>query len=245
MSDEEVAKMVEDHEKEVQELDEVLWEQHEKEEEEEKKAKAESRIGEIFEELKKTQEKTWNDNHNNVIKVNYRMNRFIEAASRYIHKPDKRTNAFTLKYSEIVDSACDSFFLGVVGRYKTANILMRKMLELFAVANYIDMSGTSDSQEVLDWMLVSGRYKKGMKEVFKTIDPERTDPEDETSLYNIYSKLCKFIHNEGTEEYMWAFSSYDKKAFDTYTKDMVLLSDRLCDLIEEKMKKMKSSSDQE
>ncbi|MDD5069073.1 MAG: hypothetical protein PHN89_05775 [Candidatus Pacebacteria bacterium] len=220
--------------KQQEEYDELLYESREKEENMRWEDGARSSIDEIFNNFLKIKEETIKDNTDNTVKAYYRLECFLETVEKYTGKPTKKNFALYSKSIEIIESARDSFFLSIVGRYKTAYLLMRKMLELFAVAEYIDVSGISESKKSHDWVFKSDTPPISISDAIKEIDKNN-------SLKKLYGELCSFAHNEGTQEYDFIWD-YDKKGFEIYVEKMVFLSDYLCEVL---IKRMKACADGE
>lgn len=225
--DEEYQRMIdEDNER-------VLEEEKKKEEEEAKfqEKQAENKIEEIFNDFKKIKEETMANNKINVIKINYSLQHFIEIYCSYMDIYKQCGSAFPLKFGEIVDSVTDSFYLSVTGRYKTAYSLMRKILELFAIADYIDETFPKLPlpENVDDWIYNSGDSPISKKDAIQRID-------NSGKLYTLYRELCKFTHNDGTENYkLFLVPEYNKKGFDEYADKMIFLLEYFRDRLEKKI----------
>ena len=209
-------------------LDEQALKRHDEEEEKRIEAEAESRIQEIFDSIKAITDYTLNDNKPKAVKVNYKMQCFIDALLGYTGKATYNDTALSMKSAEIIECACDSFYLCVGGRYRTAYMLMRKMLELFAVSDYIDTSGIYKSPESNNWVFLNDKPPIHIINAIRGIDKNNR-------LENLYGKLCSFAHNDGTKEYIAIWDGhYKKEGFDMYAKEMIFLSDYLCDYIKNK-----------
>ena len=209
-------------------------EEYYKDQEEFEKFDAEQQVNKFLNEFGEIKEKTLKNSQNEIIKINYHLKGFYDNSYYYIKEPTKENFYLSMKYDEIITSLFDSFALSIVGRYKTAYFLMRKSLELFAIADYLDSNKIPPSDELANkWAFQNERYsRKTYTDAIKLIDNTANE------LTSLYDYLCKFAHNAGAKEYQFLFG-YDKQAFEIYATKMSKLLSYLSNTIEKKPKPTK------
>lgn len=171
----------------------------------------------FLEEFEFIKEKTLKNNKIEVTKINCRLARFYALIYPYSVSVGETDSHLVAKLGEIRDSLRDSFALSIFGRYKTAFFLMRKALELFSIAVYLDSQGKINDK-TRSWAFGCERPPVKVTKAISKIDNEKND------LGAFYEFLCSFVHNVGTEEYKFVFD-YDKQAFKIYAEKMLFLLD--------------------
>jgi hypothetical protein len=179
----------------------------------------------MLEEFQKAMKETTDQNLLQAMRINYSLKQFYDIAySKYVEKLGTSHMAMSQKFPEIIDSLFDSFALSAFGRYKTAYFLMRKTLELFSVAEYIDRNNLYNGAN--EWLFESGNPPISYSTAFKEIYDHGNE------MQALYKFLCKFAHNEGTKEYqLILLSGHEKNAFKIYSEKMVFLLEYLTNYI--------------